>query len=293
MYRLLIIDDEVIVLEAYNYIIRNHYDNIEIQTAKNGKEGLMKLEDFRPHIVMTDIRMPGISGLEFIKEARKIDQSVKIIIVTAYEQFEYAKESFQYNVEDYVLKPLTKPKLIEYLDKTIDNIEIENSRRNKELDGIEKYYKSIGLLESNFLNNIVLGRNIIKYLDEYRDLFSLDLIKGHFITIKFSNLKETTNWSTVEEYNSKINDCCDYLKTHVKYNFNCLISNVVADRIYIYLEADNQFKKNTTIEFLEKTHKTITNKFGLKSQISMGSEKNIEDVFSSYEESKYNRSSNS
>jgi two-component system response regulator YesN len=78
MYRLLIIDDESIVLDSYSYVVNNNFENVIVETAKNGKEGLIKLEAFRPHIVMTDIRMPGISGLEFIKEARRIDQSVKI-----------------------------------------------------------------------------------------------------------------------------------------------------------------------------------------------------------------------
>ena len=226
MTKLLIIDDEAIVLDTYSRIVRNNFEQIEIETASSGIEGLLKLESFRPQIVITDIRMPGMSGLEFIREARKFDQHVKILIVSAYEQFEYAQESFQYNVEDYILKPVTKKKLMNVLHKTMAAIEQESQRREKELESIERYYKSIGLLESNFLTNIVQGRNLSVHL--YREVFSLDLKRGRFVTVKFPQLKETTDWNTVEDYNEKIQACFEHLKIQIKYNYQCLVGDVVS-----------------------------------------------------------------
>jgi two-component system response regulator YesN len=190
-------------------------------------------------------------------------------------------------VEDYILKPLTKSKLIDTLNKTIALIEKEKSRRNLELESIEKYYKSIGLLESNFLNNIVLGRKMHKYIDQYRDLFDIPLIRGHFITIKFSNLKATTDWNDVEDYNNRVADCLEYLKTYIKYNYKCLISNVAVDKIYIYLEFEEDVIYDDVLAFFEKNHGKVLKKFNLKHRVSIGSLKSIEEVFTSYEESMY------
>lgn len=287
MYRILIIDDEAIVLDSYSYIIKNNFNNIEVETAKNGKEGLVKLKSFKPHIVMTDIRMPGISGLEFIKNARNIDDTVKIVIVSAYEQFEYAKEAFKYNIEDYLLKPLTKKKLVEYLETSIENLEKENKRRLMELENIEKYYKSIGLLESNFLYNIVIGRNISKYIKEYREIFSMSLNNGNFITVKFSNLKETTDWTTVNNYNNNINECCEFLRTHIKYNFDCLISNLIHDKLYIYIENEEDDNKNIIYTFLLKAYEKATKKYNVSMRFSIGSKCDFTNIYTSYEESIY------
>lgn len=286
MYRLLIIDDEAIVLDTYTHIVKSNYENIKVETARTGVEGLLKLEAFRPHIVITDIRMPGMSGLEFIKEARKFDQTAKILIVSAYEQFEYAQESFQYNVENYILKPVTKKKLMKTLDKTIGTIEKENQRRDKELESIERYYKSIGLLESNFLINIVQGRKFSYHL--YREIFSLDLDRGRFITIQFPTLKETINWNTVEDYNVKIQECSEYLKIQIKYNFKCLIGNVALDRIYLYFESEEGAANDNLLHFFEKIQKNIFKKFGFSTRISIGSEKDLAEIYASYEESIYN-----
>ena len=288
MTRLLIIDDEAIVLDTYSRIVKNNFEQVEIETAATGIEGLLKLESFRPQIVITDIRMPGMSGLEFIREARKFDQQVKILIISAYEQFEYAQESFQYNVEDYILKPVTKKKLITVLNKTMTSIERESQRRDKELESIERYYKSIGLLESNFLVNIVQGRTFSVRL--YREIFSLDLDRGRFVIIKFPQLKETTDWNTVEDYNEKIEACFEYLKIQIKYNYQCLIGDVVADRIYLYFEAEEGLNASTLVDYLEKMQKDIFKKFGLSTRISIGGEKDLSEIFSSYEEANYNLS---
>ncbi|MCT4633095.1 MAG: response regulator [Firmicutes bacterium] len=290
MYRILIIDDEAIVLDSYSYIISNNFENVMVETAKNGKEGLVKLDSFKPHIVITDIRMPGISGLEFIKAAREIDDSVKIAIASAYEQFEYAKEALKYNIEDYLLKPLTKKKLLEYLENTILGLDKENKKRLIELENIEKYYKSIGLLESNFLYNIVIGRNVSRYIQEYKDIFSMDLSTGHFITIKFPNLKETIDWTTIDEHNNNITDTCEFIKTHIKYNYPSLISNLIHDKVYIYIEHDQMENSEDLYYFIEKAYEKISKKFNVKMRISIGSKKAFKDIYHSYEESMYNLS---
>lgn len=283
MYRILIIDDEKIVLDSVQYIIENNYEDFEIETARNGKEGLIKLDSFKPHIVMTDIRMPGISGLEFIKKARKLDTQVKILIVTAFEQFEYAKESFKFKVEDYILKPLSKKKLLESLNKTIRSIEQEKARRDEELESIEKYYSSIGLVENNFFNSIILKRDFSRFMNQYRDLLSIDLMNGCIVAIKFTYIPEEGSWNQMNEFNVKLNDCNEYLKSHIKYNFEALVSNLFVNKIFVYIESDG-LEDTSQLEFWKNVHDTLLKKFGLKTKIGIGTSKGIANVYDSYEE---------
>lgn len=283
MYRILVLDDEKIVLDSVQYIIENNYENFEIETARNGKEGLIKLDSFKPHIIMTDIRMPGISGLEFIKKARKIDNNVKILIVTAFEQFEYAKESFKFNVEDYILKPLSKKKLIEALDRTIEEIKLEKERRDEELESIEKYYSSIALVESNLFNSIILKRNYVRNLQQYRSLLSVDLLQGYIVAIKFTHLQEEASLNHFNDYTFKMNDCNEYLKTHIKYNYDSIVSNIFVDKIFIYIE-NGEDSESLSFEFWKNIHDKLLKKFGLKTKIGIGKNKDISEIYDSYEE---------
>lgn len=237
MIRLLVVDDEKIVLDSVTYMIAASFDNITVETARNGKEGLVKLDSFKPHILMTDIRMPGISGLELIRKSRLSDSAVKILIVTAFEEFEYAREAFKYDVEDYILKPLGKKKLVEALTKVLQKIESEQARRDEELESIEKYYASISLVESNFFQSIMLNRDLGRGGQQYRELLSIGLDQGYMLALEFRTLEEDAPPDQVSTWTMRLSDSCEYLKGHVKYHYDAIVSNAVFNRIFVYVEA--------------------------------------------------------
>ncbi len=137
-------------------------------------------------------------------------------------------------VEDYILKPLSKKKLIDSLNKTIRSIEMEKARRDEELESIEKYYSSIGLVESNFFNSVILKRDFTRFINQYRDLLSIDFMQGYIVAIKFTHMPEEGSWDQVNAYNVKLGDCNDYLKTHIKFHYDALVSNLFLIRCYLY-----------------------------------------------------------
>ncbi len=284
MVRLLVVDDEKIVLDSVTYMISSSFENILVETARNGKEGLVKLDSFKPHILMTDIRMPGISGLELIKKARLTDNAVKILIVTAFEEFEYAREAFKYDVEDYILKPLGKKKLVESLNKTLQKIESEQARRDEELESIEKYYASISLVESNFFQSIMLNRDLSKALHQYRDLLTIGLEEGYMLAIEFRTLEDDAPPDQVTTWTMRLGDSCDYLKGHVKYHYDAIVSNVVFNRIFVYMEASEGKIHEEALMFWTNIHDSLLKKFGLKARIVVGPVRPITAVAESFEE---------
>lgn len=284
MVRLLVVDDEKIVLDSVTYMISSSFENIVVETARNGKEGLVKLDSFKPHILMTDIRMPGITGLELIKKARLTDSAVKILIVTAFEEFEYAREAFKYDVEDYILKPLGKKKLVESLNKTLQKIETEQARRDEELESIEKYYASISLVESNFFQSIMLGRDLSKALHQYRDLLSIELEQGYLLALEFRTLEDDAPPDQVSTWTMRLSDSCDYLKGHVRYHYDAIVSNAVFNRIFVYMEAAEGRVHEEAFIFWTNIHDSLLKKFGLKARIVVGPVREIQSVAESYEE---------
>ena len=96
MYRILLADDEGIMLESLKSIISSNYGNeCEIHTAKTGRAVVEEAEKYPPDICFMDIQMPGLSGIQAIREIQKFNRSVVFVIITAYDKFNYAKEDSQ------------------------------------------------------------------------------------------------------------------------------------------------------------------------------------------------------
>lgn len=107
MYRVLIAEDEDIIIRGMINLIE--WDKIGLSvcgTAGNGEEALKKYNELKPDIILTDINMPVMSGLDFLKKVREVDERVRFIILSGYDNFSYAQQAIPLNVEQYILKPI-------------------------------------------------------------------------------------------------------------------------------------------------------------------------------------------
>ena len=107
MYRILVADDEGIMLEAFKSVISSTFgDSCITETAKTGRAVTEKAETFHPDIVFMDIHMPGINGIQAMREIRKFNTTALFYVVSAYDKFDYAKEAIDLGVERYLTKPI-------------------------------------------------------------------------------------------------------------------------------------------------------------------------------------------
>lgn len=116
MLRLLVVDDEVDICNFVKNFFKER--NFDVFVAYDGSEALSIVETSSPDIILLDIVMPGIDGIETLKMIRKIDSEVKVIMVTALEDAEKAREAKQYGALEYITKPL----LLEQLERTVFTI---------------------------------------------------------------------------------------------------------------------------------------------------------------------------
>jgi two-component system response regulator YesN len=129
MYKCMIIDDEKLIISDLLHMIDWKSHGFEIvATACNGKQGLLKYREFRPHIIFTDIKMPIMDGLEMLQEIRSQDISTRFVILTAFSEFDYVKQALELGACAYVLKNELTP---ESLFKTLDTVESELFERSK------------------------------------------------------------------------------------------------------------------------------------------------------------------
>lgn len=114
MLRLMIVDDERVIRETIFRLI--DWGNLGIEViglCKDGIEAYNMILDELPDIVMADIRMPGLTGLELAKKVHELEYPTKFIILTGYEEFEYAREAMKYGIRHYLLKPCREEQIKE------------------------------------------------------------------------------------------------------------------------------------------------------------------------------------
>lgn len=123
MFRILVADDEKVTRRGIVTMLeRGMKEEIEFIEASNGEEALQIVKQQMIHLVITDICMPLCSGLEFVRQLRKNDDDMTVIIVSGYENFEYAKQAVKLGVKDYIMKPLKREELLGLVESCIADI---------------------------------------------------------------------------------------------------------------------------------------------------------------------------
>lgn len=189
LYKLLVVDDEHLICDglfSYNW---EQLGFKAIGTAKNGKMALKFIENNQVDVIIADIKMPVMDGLEMSKIVKEKYPEMKIVILSGYKNFDYAREAIERNVYNYLLKPIDFKELDELFRKMKKDLDREY--KNKQL--FEKYKnklkESLPLAASKFLNNILEGKvTNLEEIKEKIDIFELNLNYNYFccVVLKFS-----------------------------------------------------------------------------------------------------------
>lgn len=159
MLQLLLVDDESYVVDdmeiAFPWI---QYGIDKVHKAYSGVEALQMIKDYTIDIVITDIAMPMMTGLELITHIKKHNKAIKCILLTGYAEFEYAQEAIQQGAVDYLLKPLEHSKLALCLEKTIHSIKAELEQIASYEKVLLTFKEHLPVLKDKLLNELLLGK---------------------------------------------------------------------------------------------------------------------------------------
>ncbi|MGF7012496.1 two-component system response regulator YesN [Lachnospiraceae bacterium PF1-22] len=187
MLRLLIADDEIKICQLIEYIIDWNALGVEIVGIVNdGGEAYERIIEFRPDIVITDIRMPIYDGLKLIEKVKKQGLDVHFILISGYREFEYAKRAISFGVENYLLKPIKKTELEDTIYTILqrkqfkDKINLENKEIAREKEFIAKKNREILLQKLLFEHHNDLRT---KDLEIINNEYLCHFIPGQYLTI--------------------------------------------------------------------------------------------------------------
>lgn len=166
--KVMIVDDEYIIVDGLSSFPWEKYGCELVATAQNGQEGLRKVSEFEPDLIFTDIKMPEMDGLSFAAGAREINDNVKIVFLTGYDNFEFAQEAVRVGASDYLLKPVNFGKL-DLLIKKLHSAIMEEKQTNRYYRDLEKTFENeLPYIRSKFVNDLVHGRIRNRYDLEYQ-----------------------------------------------------------------------------------------------------------------------------
>lgn len=127
-YSVILIDDETVILQGLKKLI--DWDSLDISIvgeAQNGAEGLKLIEELTPDIAVSDIAMPGLTGIDMLREIHERNLHVKTIFLSGYQEFSYAREAVRYGAVDYLLKPVSPQDLRQVILRTLEQLRAEDS----------------------------------------------------------------------------------------------------------------------------------------------------------------------
>ena len=168
LYKTLLVDDEPRILSGLSQLMRWEDYGIEIVSqATNGEQALRVLENHRVHLLITDIKMPGMNGLELIRRAKELHPHLKCVILSGYDDFALVKEAAVIGIENYLLKPVIQDELSETLLGVVKKIEHE------QLEQMQLR------TEKSILRNNILNRWMMDRISAAELMHRLDLLQVH------------------------------------------------------------------------------------------------------------------
>ena len=186
MLTILVVDDEKLERKGIRFLLNRRSEEMEILEAANGKAACEILQHRIVDIMLTDIKMPFMDGLTLAKLAKKELPELKIVILSGYDDFNYAKQAINIGVEDYLLKPITKNALIERLSEIRSRYEHEKTQK----EYYEKFQREMQAYEKNssrdFFEALVRGSMDMMEVYKKAEKLGVDIVAEAYNILIFT-----------------------------------------------------------------------------------------------------------
>lgn len=207
---ILIADDEPIECIALELLLKNNFPNLNIlPSVSNGIDFVASISQNCPDIVIVDINMPGLNGLDALDMVRNRYPDMKIIIHSAYSEFEYAKRAFSLNVFDYMVKPVQKPAFLDTMKKLLDSLGREQQKKSSE-ETIHQLTGEVSrLAEHDIMSSILLGEIDDRTSRIFLRSLNQEYQGGFLVTVRHpSSPPAPWNTKSADEILSALNQVC-------------------------------------------------------------------------------------
>lgn len=238
MTNVLIVDDEKIEREGLKYLLSREEGERKVFEASNGKQALQIIRTEDIQLILTDIKMPHMDGLELSRRAKEENPALQIVIFSGYSDFSFAQEAIRYGVTEYILKPVNPEdfhKVIQKAEKEIDRRKKKESQEIKEKNFLQQY----------FLQNYLYSGKT-ETLEKAKDMIDLEKWNGWHCGILIESdvaFFDTAEENLENEIQKELRRVCFYLNLNARQSL-LLFQDVYCDYQLVANHLYNYMKRN-------------------------------------------------
>lgn len=290
MYKVMIADDEGIVIDSLKYIInKNLGTQCMIEYAKTGRGVIELAERFRPDIAIVDIQMPGINGIEAMREIKRAYSNTIFIVMSAYDKFNYAQEAINLGVMEYLHKPFDQEKIVNVINKAIQIIEWNRQKRSNELSIREKLKTVQPIIENGLIYDILFKENLKDEVDNYKNLLGISMDYGYMCVLLCEDkMVSGSDVNHAVSISLRLQEKYLGVRDLMQEYFQCVIGAVMTNLIPIFIPCSQKkvlyAERIDLIERARECIRKLQKQTNLHFRFGIGSVKPIHDSMLSYNE---------
>ena len=190
MYHILLTDDEQIVTDSLAFILEKNFPSqVEVFKASSGSEAINICRSQKIDIIFMDINMPGLNGLDTISEIKQFNPSAVVIILSAFDKFQYAQEAMSLGAYRYLTKPVNRNLVTQTVRNAMGIIDSLQGKLSNDIEIKEKLSFVSSIVESDFIySSIYSGAADVKDLHRYLEYFKIPETSYFYLCIEYNSL---------------------------------------------------------------------------------------------------------
>ncbi|AGT33538.1 AraC family transcriptional regulator [Geobacillus genomosp. 3] len=192
-----IVDDEALERKALRKMINDRLPHVEVVAeGANGREAIDIAKQYRPDVMLIDIKMPGLDGLQAIEAIRQAGLDLEFVIVSAFDLFDYAKQAMRFGVKEYLLKPSRKDEVISALERVSREVAArrQHEENNRQLQ--EQIRRLQTLVENEWLSVLMTEDVSADEWERWKELLPFSIASGMFMVIQFPDAERADEWKS-------------------------------------------------------------------------------------------------
>ena len=274
MYKVLLVDDEALIREAISENIQWEEMGFSFMGAcENGRQAMEAIEKEQPDLLLTDINMPFVDGMELTKFVYENYPDTKVIIISGYDEFEYAKNAVKYQVLEYILKPITPMEFLETL-QGVKKMFDEQRANQKNMKKIRSAYVSnLPIAQGRYLYRLLNGTvdcsKVLKKQEELRlnleaDCYNTALVEGDNLegfTGQSENVKDELALFAIYNITAEI---------IAEENLGLAFQGIDEKTVILFMGENKEELKRKIKEVLPKVHRAVEDFLNIQVTISVG-----------------------
>lgn len=286
----MIVDDEYYFREALKKTVPWEELKIEIcAEADNGETAIELVKQLSPHIILADINMPKMDGLEFIKQVKTFNKETKIIIISGYDEFNYARQAITLGVQDYLLKPISEEDIFQRLLHLSGEIIKKQKVQSEDIQSKRKINKNQTVAKQYYLNRLVQSKNPEEIESVRKELIKLNYCLNNAQSCVAAVIEIDSNWDITYEdhelWNFTLgNVLTEFLRDELNYEI-CLDDDRRSVLICEIIQSDEKSltcQMQQIKEILFYAQGVLKRNFGFSISVGIGKVCGMEHMYKSY-----------